>query len=387
MYDANGDGFITLDEMIAYLTSVFKVVYETQPGTLSRTSGATPDQLAIVTAEQIFIDADLNHDGKLSLDEFIRWYATEGLENGVESEEEDEEEEEEEEEMQGVILSLHDVRRITMLDHYTPDEAFEVLALEGKEGYLDRSSFNRAFDKLVGGKGKVRPTDMELYRHILNRLFTIFDVDGNGIIDFAEIASGVSVLCEGHPADKAKAAFKLYDYNDDGVISLDEMTQYMTCVFRVMYELEEGSKAREANFSPLALAEATAAQVFADADLNGDGKLSFPEFEKWYSGDVGSQVSAPADIAATALDVNEIRRLTKLNQCNASDLFQQFSNVANEDKLIDRDAFNSVFEHVIDFDAARTEDDYIRLSFILDRIFDMFDRDQNGFVDLAELSR
>ena len=32
-YDLNGDGFISLDEMTRYLTSVFRILYEVQPST------------------------------------------------------------------------------------------------------------------------------------------------------------------------------------------------------------------------------------------------------------------------------------------------------------------------------------------------------------------
>lgn len=61
--------------------------------------------------------------------------------------------------------------------------------------------------------------------------------------------------------------------------------------------------------------------------------------------------------------------------------------MANENKELSRDAFNEVFEEIIDMDAAETEEDFVKLSFIVDRLFDLFDRDKNGVVDFAELSR
>ena len=54
-------------------------------------------------------------------------------------------------------------------------------------------------------------------------LYDIFDSDKNGAVDFTELSSGLSVLCSGDLVDKAEAAFKLYDYNGDGVISMEEM--------------------------------------------------------------------------------------------------------------------------------------------------------------------
>ena len=46
---------------------------------------------------------------------------------------------------------------------------------------------------------------------------------GNGVVDFTELASGLSVLCGGSRDDKVRAAFDLYDLNGDGFISLDEV--------------------------------------------------------------------------------------------------------------------------------------------------------------------
>ena len=61
--------------------------------------------------------------------------------------------------------------------------------------------------------------------------------------------------------------------------------------------------------------------------------------------------------------------------------------MANANKELTRDAFNDVFEEIIDMTAAGTEEDFVKLSFIVDRLFDLFDRDKNGVVDFAELSR
>eukprot|EP00505_MAST-04D_sp_SCG-Rhode-Island_P001937 Stramenopile-MAST_4_protein_1937 len=75
-FDHNGEGVITLEKMQRYLCSVFKVMYETQPGKRDE-MGVSAEELAAVTAEQAFEDADLNHEGRLSLEEFQKW-ATSG---------------------------------------------------------------------------------------------------------------------------------------------------------------------------------------------------------------------------------------------------------------------------------------------------------------------
>ena len=56
IYDTNGDGVITLEEMTSYLTSVFKIMHETDSEKFDEL-GVSPEELASVTAEQAFEDA------------------------------------------------------------------------------------------------------------------------------------------------------------------------------------------------------------------------------------------------------------------------------------------------------------------------------------------
>ena len=142
-----------------------------------------------------------------------------------------------------------------------------------------RVAFKVLIDR-AGGHDDVN-VDPDRLQVILDRMFDLFDTDGNGVVDFSELASGLSVLCGGSRDDKAKAAFSLFDYNGDGYISLEEMTRYLASVFKVMYETQPGT-AEQMGVSAEDLATVTAEQAFEDADLNHDGRLSFEEFQKWY---------------------------------------------------------------------------------------------------------
>jgi len=77
IFDENGDGFISMDEMFKFLTSVFKVVLTPQVMGVMNSMGVTvesAEDLASVTALECFKSADLNHDGKLSVEEFKNWF-------------------------------------------------------------------------------------------------------------------------------------------------------------------------------------------------------------------------------------------------------------------------------------------------------------------------
>merc|ERR1712060_523899 len=77
VFDENGDGFISMDEMFKFLTSVFKVVLTPSVMGVIHSMGVTvdsPEDLASVTALECFKTADLNHDGKLSVAEFKSFF-------------------------------------------------------------------------------------------------------------------------------------------------------------------------------------------------------------------------------------------------------------------------------------------------------------------------
>lgn len=77
VFDENGDGFITMDEMFKFLTSVFKVVLTPNVMNVMNSMGVAVDSaedLASVTSLECFKTADLNHDGKLSVTEFKNWF-------------------------------------------------------------------------------------------------------------------------------------------------------------------------------------------------------------------------------------------------------------------------------------------------------------------------
>ncbi|OQR94910.1 hypothetical protein ACHHYP_00829 [Achlya hypogyna] len=382
LYDLNGDGTISKAEMALYLTSVFKVLYESTPETRARMGDVSPAELGAVTADQAFVEADKDHDGSLSFDEFRAWYLTpsaSGL-NHVEV---------------PAWVSLSTVRQLTQLGQRSPTEVFDVIARHANaDKQLDRAAFEASFAALV----PLASMDNEA-RHrvhlILDRLFEIFDADGNGVVDFAELASGLSVLCGGPKEDRVKAAFDLYDLNGDGVVSLDEMTRYLTAVFKVLFETNPGQQPVET--SPEELARITAEQCFDEADLNHDGKLSLDEFVVWYSkanvseaGSVvamaGSEDGDAAPAPTTAGGMERIRALLKLDMYEVADIFEIFAEAAPSGEL-NFAAFRQCFEHMVElaggYPSAQAKQE---ASVVIRRLFRAFDRDENNAVDFGELA-
>lgn len=120
--------------------------------------------------------------------------------------------------------------------------------------------------------------------------------DGNGVLDYTELAAGVSVLCGGSQRDRIRTAFELYDVecvdlqpptpfplaltvspvrSGDGRISRGEMAAYLTAVFRLVLA-SEGEGEDQVNLArrhgPKALARAVVDECFQAADTDGCGR-------------------------------------------------------------------------------------------------------------------
>ncbi|KAI5710262.1 hypothetical protein M8J76_017006 [Diaphorina citri] len=100
-----------------------------------------------------------------------------------------------------------------------------------------------------------RPTETEL-RDMVNEV----DQDGNGTIEFNEFLQMMSKKMKGADGeDELKEAFKVFDKNNDGLISSLELRHVMTHL---------GEK----------LSEEEVDDMIKEADLNGDGVVDYKEF-------------------------------------------------------------------------------------------------------------
>ncbi|XP_065349042.1 calcium and integrin-binding family member 2 isoform X2 [Cloeon dipterum] len=98
------------------------------------------------------------------------------------------------------------------------------------------------------------------------RIFSVFSSDGTGNMTFEDFLELLSVLSEQAPRDiKVFYAFKIYDFDGDEHIGPADLQQALTLLTSNELNAEETSQA--------------CAKVVEESDIDGDGKLSFIEFE------------------------------------------------------------------------------------------------------------
>ena len=135
---------------------------------------------------------------------------------------------------------------------------------------VDKASFLRYFP-LPGMMGE--------------RLFAVFDRDGNGSIDFPEFLTGLSLIYHGTIDDKKKFLFDMYDLDGNGEVSKDElmtMLSYIPAAFRVLevHDIDEETLATAvASYKPTEETETKIRQIVESVFENGKHTLSFEEFK------------------------------------------------------------------------------------------------------------
>lgn len=100
-----------------------------------------------------------------------------------------------------------------------------------------------------------------------NRMIAIFDDDGGGDVDFQEFVAGLSAFSsKGKKEEKLRFAFKVYDMDRDGYISNGEL-------FLVL-KMMVGNNLKDMQLQQIV------DKTIMEADLDGDGKISFEEFTR-----------------------------------------------------------------------------------------------------------
>ena len=83
-----------------------------------------------------------------------------------------------------------------------------------------------------------------------------------------------------------KAFFKMFDYDDNDYIDVNEMTRYLKHRFKRVYNADRSIE-QQMGVTYQELAEWTAQQAFYEAQRNVDDSISLDEFSAWYDASDG----------------------------------------------------------------------------------------------------
>jgi Ca2+-binding EF-hand superfamily protein len=274
--------------MTHYITCIFKVVLSGN----NDVSLSQIEELADVTARDCFSNADTNADGKVSLSEFQVWFFK-NVNNLSTTQQQ------KPSSPKGVTIhSLEHLKSISGLCYVGLNEVIDRFGtVADDKGEITFSSFKEVLFGFI-------PRDVsELDRSkVAHTLYSMFDSDHNGMVDFTELACGLIVLAGGDAAEKIAMAFQLFHVDEEDSMSVDEMISFLHSVFKLMYSVE---KDRNTDLSPLQLATITARHCFKEfgKNVNSD-RLTFREFSGWYHShieDTGSKEPVVPTIGVNAV--------------------------------------------------------------------------------------
>ena len=140
----------------------------------------------------------------------------------------------------------------------------------------EMGKFKKKFNSLDKDKsGTIEPEEFfsipSLAKNpLVKRVISVFDENKDGKISFEEFINGLSTLSTGtNEEEKIKFAFRVYDFDNDGMISNGDL--FLTLKMMV------GDNLSEIQLQQLV------DRTIVQADQDGDGMISYPEFAKMVS--------------------------------------------------------------------------------------------------------
>ena len=94
----------------------------------------------------------------------------------------------------------------------------------------------------ISGSSRMLDEDLRINRSLVaDQLFTLFDINDDGSLDFHEFCIGMSRLVSGNTEEKLALLFSIFDRDGDGCISITELTRIIVNRAAVVEAVERAS--------------------------------------------------------------------------------------------------------------------------------------------------
>ena len=272
------------------------------PGLFERLN-TLPSEMAEQTAIEAFTELGLvPGEDRLGLAAFVSWYKNGedlggnlGGSGGYAADEESYEEEEEEQEEAGggeegpVIKDrLVGAQDLLGLNCVSVDDLLEILSEAAPEDTLSEKQFLNCLRNVAALSGKAGyGGDSQMASQLGRDIYASFDLGGGDAVDFAELTSGLSVLCSSDAKDKLITVFTIHDSDGDGHLSFDETVHFVSCVFKVLFVCADLGAAF--GISAEELAVITVGECFKTVELR-EGLISVGELLLHFTGVMGGGI-------------------------------------------------------------------------------------------------
>ncbi|GIY61703.1 neuronal calcium sensor 1 [Caerostris extrusa] len=157
---------------------------------------------------------------------------------------------------------------------------YAIWSFQRKLGKVEKETGIKVFEGLSNGQ-LTEQGFLRIYKQFFPQgdpskfaslVFRVFDENKDGAIEFEEFIRALSVTSRGSLEEKLVWAFKLYDVDNDGYITREEMYSIVDAI----YQMVNQAKVEESEDDPKKRVD----RIFEQLDKNHDNQLSLEEFKE-----------------------------------------------------------------------------------------------------------